>query len=306
MSYEGLSKVQKMIRSVVSVGLLLIVAAAALPSTTYNSTVAMTAWKFCKPSSCSASEIRSWTCPSCLYHPGMKDITIFENATAATQGYSLYDPTHNWIVLAFRGSHNIENWIEDFIFDLVPYPNPACRGLNASAPCLVHKGFLYVFESMQDQITWALTSLFTKYGNQQPLIMVTGHSLGAATALLTAVDIVNRFQGKYADITLYNFGEPRVGNPSFAYWAATSVLPAGKQFRVTHAADPVPRVPPLEFGYLHAPHEIWYNNDLAGDNFQLCSDSATAEDLSCSMSQFDLKFSDHSLYLGMKSGCGLD
>jgi hypothetical protein len=131
-------------------------------------------------------------------------------------------------------------------------------------------------------------------------ILVTGHSLGAAVSVHAAVDIMNKITG-VSSLELYNFGDPRVGDPAFASWV-TTILPDGKQFRVTHAADPVPHLPPMHFGFLHAPHELWYNNN--GDaSWSDCNDSPSAEDPNCSDSTIPIDISDHLLYLGICTDC---
>jgi hypothetical protein len=134
--------------------------------------------------------------------------------------------------------------------------------------------------------------------NPGATVFVTGHSLGAAVALHAAVDII-RTTG--AHVHLYNYGEPRVGNPAFAAWAAAT-LTEGRQFRVTHARDPVPHLPPLDFGFIHTPHELWYDNN-GNTTWRDCKDSSTAEDPTCSDSVLPIDVEDHLLYLGICTEC---
>lgn len=53
---------------------------------------------------------------------------------------------------------------------------------------------------------------------------------------------------------LYTFGSPRVGNTEFAEFVSAQ---AGNEYRVTHLDDPVPRLPPHDFGYDHTDTEYW-------------------------------------------------
>jgi predicted lipase len=48
--------------------------------------------------------------------------------------------------------------------------------------------------------------------------LVTGHSLGAAIATLTAAHLLADFNVNPASVSLYTFGSPRVGDRAFADW----------------------------------------------------------------------------------------
>lgn len=255
----------------------------------YDPNLAMTSLWYSKTAYCDASDISSWSCPTCSHFPGFQLQGVYKNGTFDAQGYTgvAADGT---IVVAFRGSSNIPNWIADLSFKLVPYS--ACTG------CKVHWGFYQVYLELANSILSDVRQLVA--ANPSATVLVTGHSLGAAVSMHAAVDIMNKIAP--SSLTLYNFGEPRVGNPAFAAWAA-SVLPQGKQFRVTHEADPVPHLPPMSWGFLHCPHELWYNND--GDSsYSDCNDSPSAEDPNCSDSTIPINIADHLLYLGVCTGCG--
>jgi predicted lipase len=77
---------------------------------------------------------------------------------------------------------------------------------------------------------------------------VTGHSLGAALAVLTSptVDLLTANN----DVRMYNFAGPRVGNPAFA--GAYSEFVA-QSYRVVNLTDVVPFLPPTQiFGWDYA------------------------------------------------------
>ena len=67
-------------------------------------------------------------------------------------------------------------------------------------------------------------------------VKTTGHSLGAAIANLAAMDFV---RAGY-DVSLYNFGQPRVGNKAYAVYTGALL---SEQYRHTHYKDIVPHVP---------------------------------------------------------------
>jgi predicted lipase len=86
-------------------------------------------------------------------------------------------------------------------------------------------------------------------------VKATGHSLGAALALLTAMDLKN----KGIPTLVYNFGQPRVGDPKFTSCVASKVPTE----RVTHLKDTVPHIPYESWGYLHATREAYESSTTA-------------------------------------------
>jgi predicted lipase len=74
-----------------------------------------------------------------------------------------------------------------------------------------------------------------KLKNQYPTAKVktTGHSLGAALATLTAMDL---YRYGYTDVQCYNFGSPRVGDQAFSAFVGTKMT---NFWRVTHLKDMV-------------------------------------------------------------------
>lgn len=279
---------------------------------TYDSSLAMSCWAYGKAVNCGSTDIIHWNCTSCAaYNPGMVDVGVVDNALTGAQAFVGYNTRTHMVVMTFRGSVNIPNWINNLDFFYTPYPNPSCNETGGLGPngegCQVHRGFLNVYTSIRDALFAATTELLTRYtsaSNGKPTLLVTGHSLGGALAILGGVDSSLTFAAAASEILIYTFGEPRVGNPQWATWASEHVISGGKQFRVTHEADPVPRLPPLSFGFQHVPHEVWYNNDLAGNTFTFCADNATTEDMTnCENTQTAFAVEDHLLYLGVPAGC---
>ena len=77
------------------------------------------------------------------------------------------------------------------------------------------------------------------YQNPSASVAVTGHSLGAALAVLSAAHLQSQ-EGINVDY-LYTFGLPRVGDSAFSSWF-NSIIP--QAIHVTHYHDIVPHVPP--------------------------------------------------------------
>jgi hypothetical protein len=200
-----------------------------------------------------------------------------------TNGYIGYNPNYNEIVVVFRGTQSVRNWLDNLTFWKTNYPH--CSG------CEVHKGFYKTMNKVIDDVkneVFALKSQFPSYS-----VTVTGHSLGAALALLTALEL--RQSG--VSLNMYNFGNPRVGNDEFYDWVKAS---GDVNYRVVHDNDIVPHTPPNSFGFHHIATEIW---EQADGTLKTCNGSG--EDQSCSWGcdAKDYSVDDHHWYLGIALSC---
>lgn len=290
-------------RALLAVALLAVAAAAG----TYDPATSMDAWWLDKVAVCGPSDVAAWTCSSCGHFPQFHVQGVHANASLKSFAFTGYDAATQTIWLTFRGTENIRNWITNFDVTLIDYPQANAfptPGIGAK----VHKGFHAEWESYGSAVMADLMAMRAKYG-ASARIVTNGHSMGGAVANLAAMHVLATLyvsNPKAANVHIYTYGTPRLGNPAFAAWAATSVLPDGKQFRVTHEQDPIPHVPFVKWDYQHIEHELWFNNDLS-TGWTNCSDNATAEDPHCSdrYSFADTLFhiSDHFTYLGVASSC---
>lgn len=105
----------------------------------------------------------------------------------------------------------------------------------------VHRGFLEAFQAVEGELREALSEC---EGNVP--LFITGHSLGAALAL-----VATRYLNVDSEGATYTFGSPRVGDELFFRSLRTPV------YRVVHAADGVTRVP-LGYGFEWTLHSIRY------------------------------------------------
>jgi triacylglycerol lipase len=156
---------------------------------------------------------------------------VIQERHTDTQGFiQRYD---NVNLIAFRGSTSLRDWLTDAQFRMTT----ADRG---SENVRVHRGFWAAIQSVWDDIDKILIKDFDK-----PII-VTGHSLGGALAILCAWLLRN--QG-YRVESVYTFGQPRVGNKAFARNYDRSLRE--RTFRFIKGEDVVPRVPGWLLGYRH-------------------------------------------------------
>lgn len=191
-------------------------------------------------------------------------------------------PNQNAIYVVFRGSTSVYNWLEDLDAFQIPYPD--CE------ECEVHEGFFYGKESVIEDILATVKSLTTIHPDHR--VIVTGHSLGAALASLTALDIIK--SGIENEVVLVNFGSPRFGNLELANWASNKIQ---EKYRITHLRDPVPHVP-FHDDFTHISGE-WYEDELG---LHHCQDF---EDPTCAYQWYLTFFTidDHMKYLGLGMGC---
>jgi hypothetical protein len=282
--------------SLLTVAVLAIVALFAIGAnaTNYNFQldIALRGIKYAKISYCHGSDIRSWTCPACPLHPNFKVFNVYNNASLESQAYSGYDSTNNEIVVAFRGSQNLINWITDFTFSWIDYPY--CSG------CQVHKGFWEEWQSYEVPIINDVRAMLAKYPGAS--IGCYSHSLGAAVNL-HAVATFNRLQLAPV-INEYSFGTPRTGNVQWSEWVALMARTSqGRTQRIVNKADPVPHLPLLSMGpWLHTPHETWAKEGGTSPLVD-CNDYPGHEDPDCSDSIIIPNPEDHLHYLGFHTEC---
>lgn len=91
---------------------------------------------------------------------------------------------------------------------------------------------------------------------------LSSHSLGAAEAVLSAMDLYQRVATLTKDnLSLYTGGCPRVGDDKFAYYVDSTKIP---NYRSVHNRDIVPHVPPQDLGFDHPGIEVWSRDDNSG------------------------------------------
>jgi hypothetical protein len=196
-----------------------------------------------------------------------------------TEGFVGYLPSDKSIYVAFRGSSSIRNWITNLDAWKMPYTSyPECN-------CQVHKGFYQAEQNVIGGILSEVKNLRAKFPSYA--VKVTGHSLGAALAQLTSMDLK---KAGYA-VSVYNFGQPRTGDKTYASFATAKV----PTWRVTHNKDIVPHLP-FEAGmeFYHVCREEFENADHSLKTCDTsCEDKTCADQFATAETNVD----DHLLYL---------
>ncbi|QNP95165.1 Lipase A [Yarrowia lipolytica] len=231
-------------------------------------------------------------------------------------GFVALDHKHKEIILALRGTQDVNDWVTDLHLRLVElHPehlgvsNFNCRNCQVDLGFL--KGYLHSFPAV-DSIVQRLTE---KYPNYQ--LVITGHSLGGTAATLFGLNY--RLNG-YSPL-VFSAGAPALGNKQFAnfadrvFWGSQNpntlkVKERDIKFcRMTHLGDFVPRFP-FWNGYQQMSGEVFIN-DVRGiypprETLQRCNGQQNRQ---CSFGdqyrKLEMNFKPHSAYLVPGSKCSL-
>ena len=184
-------------------------------------------------------------------HPGAID-TAFASAGLAAN-VSHFQGVHSTeayvaslpdaLVLVFRGTQLDDFWssVLDFLIDAKFLPVPDAAGH------LVHAGFQVALDEVWTEVEGHLRR---EQARQARPLWVTGHSLGAALAMLAAnrlsPDATFRLRGGYT------FGSPRVGDPAFGRAIGVPV------YRFRNDSDLVPHLP-LGLLFRHVGHPQFFD-----------------------------------------------
>lgn len=163
------------------------------------------------------------------------------------------------VVVAFRGTRESVDWkIANLKFAPVPL-----RGSSDILPPLVHRGFqgaLYsIDKTTKKPAIEAITDHLRRLNREMPgrCLIVTGHSLGGAIAILTAAKLaaLRPELGMPID-EVVTFGGPAVGLNGFGRLIRRQKL---NITRIVNAHDIIPCTPPV--AYSHVGRGIWLSDD---------------------------------------------
>jgi len=156
-----------------------------------------------------------------------------------TQALACGDDTRRFV--AFRGTEeDPRDWITDSRFG----PRPGELGGS------VHSGFHDALDLVWPDVTADIAGAATRQ------VWVTGHSLGAALAVLAAARMVEAGRKPAGVMT---FGQPRTGKSDFRSAYDAELLEV--TFRVVNHIDLVTRVPLLVQGYRHVGRMVYIDGD---------------------------------------------
>ncbi|KAL0313011.1 UNVERIFIED_CONTAM: Phospholipase A1-Ibeta2, chloroplastic [Sesamum radiatum] len=153
------------------------------------------------------------------------------------------------IVIALRGTATCLEWAENVRDLLVPLADENQESKEIDGQVLQPKvecGFLSLFKtrgahvpSLAESVVEEVKRLKEKYKGETLSITITGHSLGAALALLVA-DELSTCAPDVPPLAVFSFGGPRVGNRAFANQLNSNNV---KVLRIVNSQDVITRVP---------------------------------------------------------------
>lgn len=183
------------------------------------------------------------------------------------------DHNQKTLYLTFRGTYSVHDWVNNldaFLTDYTPLVHTEGimkpkKKMNCDG-CQVHEGFSSFVKNNGPQVVAEMIKLKKKYPKYQ--IVVSGHSLGGAMALLCGIEL--RLLG--FDTLLVTLAGPKVGNAELVKFAnhlfktdkTVRHINKHKSFetldvgyvRMVHKHDIVPLLPPTSH-YQHAGYEYF-------------------------------------------------
>lgn len=240
---------------------------------------------------CDPAALEAWEC-------GEKCIKGVEKPVKVCQGYSTHAFVAKWdgqALVSFQGTHTLTSMVQDLRFYKDTTRIPQCDN------CYVHTGFFEEWLSLAACVQTSLEDLRSPTGSS---VRVTGHSLGGAIAVIAMTAL--KHQGWHIS-EAYTFGEPRTANTGFSL-AFSKTFADTSFFRVTYHMDPVPHLPPQNFGFFHVAPEVFFPSS---NNFTSYVTCAEPESDNCSGINYDvaadlLYINDHLVYMGVDTattGC---
>nr|CAC15040.1 triacylglycerol lipase [Nakazawaea ernobii] len=204
----------------------------------------------------------------CSQHQNIDVLKIFvAPGNESGSGYILVDNTDKRILVVFRGSQTIFDWIADLTFIATPYTPLTTDGQSnyTCTDCYCHHGFYETLKQFSDEVFPFVKEL--KEGNYSDYqVVTTGHSLGGALTTLAGIEFL--LMGY--DPLVISLAGPKAANDKLAEYinnifdtdSVISDIVAGKDvisgayLRAVHSGDVVPLLPPTSY-FWHAGAEFF-------------------------------------------------
>lgn len=183
---------------------------------------------------------------------GLTNSRFFYNPRSNAHGFVVTN--ENVCIVAFRGSREAKDFHQDSKINFASIDESLDKNVKA------HEGFRECCISIQEDAI-----RFMKEVNPRKLpLIITGHSLGGANAVLAAY-MATVYPDKSHDDThysikaMYTYGQPRVGNHHFHEDFKRRGKLDEKLIRVVNKGDVITRMPPFLSGYRHNGHELFFD-----------------------------------------------
>jgi hypothetical protein len=224
------------------------------------------------------------------------------------RGMVVYNKSLNTIFVSVRGTITFEEALQDLKAWLSKpdFGLKFCKSLFLARfwrpKMMIHAGIEEVYMNLREHLLPKTIEFAKKYEDAK--IVFTGHSLGAAVVTLAAIDTHDKY-GMADRISVYSFGQPRIGNRAWAEYV-DKVDFVSRIYRIRRIGDPVGHLPFKSAfnGYRHSlnPYLI-----LEDDSIIKCNAlHGTGEDAECLNDWHKLNYLTHyrsNGYWNMGAGC---
>ncbi|CAB4255619.1 similar to Saccharomyces cerevisiae YJR107W Putative protein of unknown function [Maudiozyma barnettii] len=178
-------------------------------------------------------------------------------------GFIMVDHKNRVITVVFRSSTTIQDWISDFTILPIDY-SPVCskeykrsieKGIiKECRNCKMHRGFHVFTKTLSRHFLRKIEGILESYPDFH--VVATGHSLGAALAIMTGIEL--KLRGY--DPLVLTYASPKIFNTEMQEWVNElfdteeiheRIMEKGKlnlkhgYFRVIHNDDYIPLLPPF-------------------------------------------------------------
>ncbi|KAJ4473345.1 alpha/beta-hydrolase [Lentinula edodes] len=202
---------------------------------------------------CAKKTVTKWDCggPCEAIGPDIHVITWGGNDGSTPSYLIAHDPSTNTIVVAHQGtnSKNILSIFNDV--DILHVGLDKSIFKQSAKKVEVHQGFQNTFRETSTIVLTEVKKALAQYKSQS--VLLTGHSLGAAVAVLDAVMLHENLDPSVKQSVVV-FGLPRMGNEHWANFVDSTI--GSEFFRVSDRQDPVVDLPPRFSDYYHPSGEI--------------------------------------------------
>lgn len=210
---------------------------------------------------CSPATTINWTCgANCEANPDFQPQAVGGDGTDTQFWFVGFEPSSKNVIVAHQGTDfsSIKAILVDADIIKTSLDQTLFPGISSSIE--VHQGFAESHSRSALDILAAVEATLSK--NPGASVVMVGHSLGGALALLDAVFLPLHLPGgtKFTTIT---YGMPRVGNQAFADYIDSHVA---SLTHINNKKDPVPILPGRFLGFHHPSGEAHIQSDGSWDS----------------------------------------
>ncbi|AOW01572.1 Alpha/Beta hydrolase protein [Yarrowia lipolytica] len=231
---------------------------------------------------------------ACSHFPNMELVEVFggEFFETSITGFLSIDHVKKEKYVVYRGTYDIGDVYTDIQLSQSPFlvtPSALGSTANLCEGCTIHDGWNKAYNETMGIIGDKLADHVNS--NPDYRLVVTGHSLGAAIAVLSATSLKVNGQDPY----LYTYGQPRIGNANFANFVSKQWFGEGdglsmdsdrRYFRLTHWNDLFVGFPAFK-DYVHSVGEIYIDYFTVQPPLNKVFSCAGPESMSCYRKDFN-------------------